>query len=58
MRESTYIFTNGMIPLTGALLNFVFNNMIAGWTLTGCTAIIFIIGIIVRKKENKQIDNK
>lgn len=54
MRESTYIFVNGSIILTGALLNFVFNNPVAGWCLLGCTAISAAIGFFVRKHENRE----
>ena len=52
--HTTTIFANGMITLTGAIMNFMFDNPVAGWILLGLTAVAFTIGIILYKKEKQK----
>lgn len=47
------IFSNSLIFLTGAILNFVFNNPIAGWILLGLFGFTCVLGIILHKKYKK-----
>jgi len=54
MDTSVHTFTCGLITLTGSILNFVFDNDIAGWALLGVTAINFIIAYIIYRKEKKK----
>lgn len=50
--DSTVItmFLNSLIILTGAILNFIFNNSPAGWILIGLFVFTVILGIILYKK--------
>lgn len=53
--DSTVIttFSNSLIILTGAILNFVFNNSLAGWILLGLFVFTCVLGIILYKKYKK-----
>ena len=53
--DSTVItmFSNSLIILTGAILNFIFDNPIAGWILTGLFVLTVILGIILYRKCKK-----
>lgn len=53
MKISTHTFTCGMITLTAAVMDFIFDNPIAGWILLGLTAVIFTLGIFMYKRELK-----
>lgn len=53
MSNSAHTFTCVMITLTGALLNFVFDDPISGWVLIGVTAVILLISAIFYKKEKE-----
>lgn len=50
--ENTVItmFLNSLIILTGAILNFIFNNSPAGWILLGLFGFTCVLGIILYKK--------
>ena len=47
------MFTNNLILLTGAIMNFIFDNPIAGWILLGAFGFTCVIGIILYKKFKK-----
>ena len=53
--DSTVITTvsNSLIILTGAIMNFIFDNPIAGWILLGLFGFACVIGIILYKKCKK-----
>lgn len=53
--DSTVItmFSNSLIILTGAILNFVFNNSPAGWILLSLFGFTCVLGIILYKKYKK-----
>jgi len=53
--DSTVItmFSNSLIILTGAILNFIFGNSPAGWILTGLFVFTVILGIILYRKYKK-----
>ena len=53
MNISTTILTNAMIILTGAIVNFILNNPVAGWALSGCFIVVLIILFILHRKEKK-----
>ena len=46
-------FLNSLIILTGAILNFMFNNSPAGWILLGLFGFTCALGIILHKKYKK-----
>lgn len=55
------IFSNSLIILTGAILNFIFGNSPAGWILTGLFGFTVILGIILYrkyKKDDEQYDKR
>ena len=54
MKYSTHSFTCGMITLTAAVMDFVFDNPIAGWILLGVTVIIFTLAYFTYKNEHKE----
>ena len=54
MSSSAHAFTCGMITLTGALSNFVFDNPMGGWILVAVTAILLTISALSHKKEKKK----
>lgn len=54
MSSSAHAFTCGMITLTGALSNFVFDNPKGGWSLVAVTAILLTISALSHKKEKKK----
>jgi len=54
MTYSAHSFTCGMITLTGSVMDFVFDNPVAGWILLGLAAIIFDIAYIAYRKEHKR----
>ena len=61
--DSTVItmFSNSLIILTGAILNFIFGNSPAGWILTGLFVFTVILGIILYrkyKKDDEQYDKR
>ncbi len=43
-----------MITLTSAVMDFVFDNPIAGWILLGVTVIIFTLSYFTYKNEHKE----
>lgn len=43
-----------MITLTAAVMDFIFNNPIAGWIVLGLAAMIFTLGIFQYKQESKE----
>ncbi len=48
------MFSNSLIIfLTGAILNFIFNNPIGGWILLGLFGFTCVLGIILYKKYKK-----
>lgn len=47
------MFSNSLIILTGAILNFIFDNLIAGWILLGLFVFTCVLGIILYKKYKK-----
>ena len=53
--ENTLItmFLNSLIILTGAIMNFIFNNSPAGWILLGLFGLTCVLGIIFYKKYKK-----
>ena len=53
--DSTVItmFSNSLIILTGAILNFIFDNSVAGWILLGLFGFTVILGIILYRKYKK-----
>ncbi len=53
--DSTVIamFSNSLIILTGAILNFIFDNSIAGWILLGLFGFTCVLGIILYRKYKK-----
>ena len=53
--DSTVItmFSNSLIILTGAIMNFIFDNSIAGWILLGLFGFTCVLGIILYKKCKK-----
>ena len=53
--DSTVItmFSNSLIILTGAILNFIFDNSVAGWILLGLFGFTCILGIILYRKYKK-----
>lgn len=53
--DSTVItmFSNSLIILTGAIMNFIFDNSIAGWILLGLFGYTCVLGIILYKKCKK-----
>lgn len=53
MNPSSHSFTCGMITVTSSILNFVFDNPKGGWMLAGISAIIFIIGAVLYRKERR-----
>ena len=57
MSYSAHSFTCGMITLTAALIDFVFDNSIAGWILLGATAIIFTLAYFTYKNEKNNGSN-
>lgn len=54
MSNYTQIITNGLITLTGALINLVYKNYIAWWILLGLTLLIVILGIVIYKIGKKK----
>ena len=61
--DSTVItmFSNSLIILTGAILNFIFGNSPAGWILLGLFGFTVILGIILYrkyKKDDEQYDKR
>ena len=42
-----------MVTTTGAIMNFIFDNPKGGWMLAGVSAIIFIVTVILYKKERR-----
>lgn len=61
--DSTVVamFSNSLIILTGAILNFIFGNSPAGWILTGLFGFTVILGIILYrkyKKDDEQYDKR
>lgn len=52
------MFSNSLIILTGAILNFIFDNSVAGWILLGLFGFTVILGIILYRKckKDKQYD--
>ena len=53
MSNSAHAFTCGMITLTMAVMDFVFDNPIAGWILLGLTVIIFTLAYFTYKNEKQ-----
>ena len=53
MKYSTHSFICGMITLTAAVMDFVFDNPIAGLILLGVTVIIFTLAYFTYKNEKK-----
>lgn len=53
MNLSSHFFTCGMVTTTGAIMNFIFDNPKGGWMLVGVSAIIFIIGAVLHRKERR-----
>lgn len=51
--EVITIFFNSLIILTGAIMNFIFNNSLAGWILLGLFGFTCVLGIILNKKCKK-----
>lgn len=53
--DSTVItmFSNSLIILTGAILNFIFDNPPAGWILLGLFGYTVVLGIILYRKYKK-----
>ncbi len=53
--ENTVItmFLNSLIILTGAIMNFIFNNSPAGWILLGLFGFTCVLEIILYKKYKK-----
>ena len=47
------VFSNSLIILTGAILDFIFGNSLAGWILTGLFVFIVILEIILYRKYKK-----
>lgn len=47
------MFLNSLIILTGAIMNFIFDNPIAGWILLGLFGFTCVLGIILHKKYKK-----
>lgn len=47
------MFSNSLIILTGAIMNFIFNNSPAGWILLGLFGITCVTEIILYKKFKK-----
>ena len=47
------MFSNSLIILTGAIMNFIFDNPIAGWILLGVFGFTCMLGIILYKKYKK-----
>lgn len=47
------MFSNSLIILTCAILNFIFGNSPAGWILTGVFVFTVILGIILYRKCKK-----
>ena len=47
------MFSNSLIILTGAILNFIFDNPIAGWILLSLFGFTCVLGIILYKKYKK-----
>ena len=43
-----------MITLTGSVMDFAFDNPVAGWILLGLSAIILAIAYIAYRKEHKR----
>jgi len=47
------MLSNSLIILTGAIMNFIFDNPIAGWILLGLFGFTCIFGIILHKRYKK-----
>lgn len=47
------MFLNSLIILTGAIMNFIFNNSPAGWILLGLFGFTCVLGIILNNKYKK-----
>ena len=47
------MLSNSLIILTGAIMNFIFDNPIAGWILLGLFGFTCALGIILHKKYKK-----
>ena len=43
-----------MIPATGAVMSFIFNNPLSGWCLTAVACIGLLVALLVYRKEKKE----